>query len=57
MEMSISHSKRAEVSKNSNLWEDIRVILRRLCEYKYVEIIEVHAMPDYIHMLLPILRS
>ena len=29
-------------------------ILRKLCEYKHVEIIEAHAMPDHIHMLLSI---
>ena len=33
---------------------DIGKILRRLCEYKHVEIIEAHAMPDHIHMLLSI---
>ena len=30
------------------------MILRKLCEYKHVEIIEAHAMPDHIHMLLSI---
>ena len=34
--------------------KDIGEILRRLCDYKYVEIIEAHAMPDHIHMLLSI---
>jgi putative transposase len=29
-------------------------ILRRLCELKDVEIIEAHAMPDHIHMLVRI---
>ena len=29
-------------------------ILRQLCDYKNVEIIEAHAMPDHIHMLLKI---
>ena len=33
---------------------DIGQILRQLCEYKEVEIIEAHAMPDHIHMLLRI---
>lgn len=28
--------------------------MRRLCDYKYVEIIEAYAMPDHIHMLLSI---
>ena len=36
------------------LRQDIGVILRKLCEYKHVEIIEAHAMPDHIHMLLSI---
>ena len=31
---------------------DIGQILRQLCDYKNVEIIEAHAMPDHIHMLL-----
>ena len=34
--------------------EDIGKILRTLCEYKEVEIIEAHAMKDHIHMLLAI---
>lgn len=33
---------------------DIGQILRQLCDYKNVEIIEAHAMPDHIHMLLKI---
>ena len=33
---------------------DIGQILRQLCGYKNVEIIEAHAMPDHIHMLLKI---
>lgn len=33
---------------------DIGSILRQLCEYKEVEIIEVHAMIDHIHMLVKI---
>ena len=32
------------------LRKDIGKILRRLCEYKKVEIIEAHAMPDHIHI-------
>ena len=28
--------------------------LRRLCEYKGVEIVKAHAMSDYIHMLVKI---
>ena len=34
--------------------KDIGEILRKLCKYKGVEIIEGHMMPDHIHMLLSI---
>ena len=33
---------------------DIGEILRKLCEYKGIEIIEGHLMPDHVHMLLAI---
>jgi putative transposase len=33
----------------------IREILKQLCRYKGVEIIEGHLMPDHIHMLVSIL--
>ena len=33
---------------------DIVQILRQLCEYKGVEILEAHAMSDHIHMLVTI---
>ena len=33
---------------------DIGTILRKLCEYKGVEIIEAEACPDHIHMLISI---
>ena len=36
------------------LRKDIGKILRMLCDYKQVEIIEAHVMPDHIHMLLSI---
>ncbi len=36
------------------LKRDIGKILRKLCEMKEVEIIEAHAMPDHIHMLVRI---
>ena len=36
------------------LRRDIGIILRRLCEYKEVEIIEAHACVDHIHMLLTV---
>ena len=36
------------------LRSDIGQIIRQLCSYKGVEIIEAHAMPDHIHMLFRI---
>lgn len=33
---------------------DIGLILRKLCEYKGVEILEANACPDHIHMLVSI---
>ena len=38
----------------NQLKEDIRDILKQLCTYKGVEIIEGHLMPDHIHMLVSI---
>ncbi len=35
--------------------QSIREILKQLCRYKGVEIIEGHLMPDHIHMLVSIL--
>lgn len=34
--------------------EDIREIIRNLCRYKGIEIIEGHMMPDHIHLLISI---
>ena len=34
--------------------EDLRDILKQLCNYKGVQIIEGHIMPDHIHMLVSI---
>ena len=36
------------------LRKEIGTYLRRLCEYKGVEIVEAHAMSDHIHMLVKI---
>ena len=33
---------------------DIRIMLRKLCEYKQIEIIEAEACSDHIHMLVSI---
>lgn len=38
----------------SQVRKDVGQILRRLCEYKGVEIIEGHLMPDHVHMLVAI---
>ena len=38
----------------NQLKEDIRDILKQLCAYKGVEIIEGHLMPAHIHMLVSI---
>ena len=38
----------------NQLKADIRDILKQLCSYKGVEIIEGHLMPDHIHMLVSI---
>lgn len=34
--------------------EDLIEIMRTLCKYKGVEIIEGHMMPDHVHMLVAI---
>ena len=36
------------------LRSDIGLIIRQLCEYKNVEIVEAHAMKDHIHMMVRI---
>ena len=38
----------------NQLKTDIRDILKQLCSYKGVEILEGHLMPDHIHMLVSI---
>ena len=38
----------------NQLRESIGEILRQLCKYKGVEIIEGHLMPDHVHMLVSI---
>ena len=38
----------------SQIRSDVGEILRRLCEYKGVEIIEGRLMPDHVHMLVAI---
>ena len=38
----------------NNYREDLREILKMLCDWKGVEILEGHLMPDHIHMLVSI---
>jgi len=38
----------------NQLRESIREILKQLCRYKGVEILEGHMMPDHVHLLLSI---
>lgn len=38
----------------NKLRKDIGVILKRLCSYKGIEIIEAHLMTDYVYMLVAI---
>ena len=38
----------------NQLREDLREIIKTLCRYKGVEIIEGHLMPDHIHLLVSI---
>lgn len=38
----------------NKLRKDIGVILKRLCSYKGIEIIEGHLMPDHVCMLVTI---
>ena len=57
MELQISHSVCAKVSKEGIFDEkrkEIREILRQLCEWKGVEIIEGEICPDHVHILVSI---
>ena len=38
-------------------WESLKEILKNLCKYKGIEIIEGHMMPDHVHLLLSIPQS
>lgn len=38
----------------NQMWSDLGEIFRKLCQYKGIEIIEGHPMPDHVHMLLAI---
>ena len=57
MELSVPHSVYPEISQKAiyaKLRADIGRYIRRLCAYKGVEIVEAHAMPGHIHMLVKI---
>ena len=57
MELQISYSICTEVSKESILRKkrrEIGAILRKLCEWKKVNIIEAEVCPDHVHMLVEI---
>jgi len=57
MELPIPYSLGSEIQKKNHLWEyrkEIGAILRRLCDYKGIEIVEANACVDHIHMCLRI---
>ena len=57
MEMQISSSLSPKYRRQiiyGKIKADIGLILRKLCEYKGVEILEANACPDHIHMLVSI---
>ena len=57
MELQISHCIRTKISQAGDIWkdkEDIGKILRKLCEYKGIEIIEAELCKDHVHMLVSI---
>ena len=57
MELQISYSVCAEIPKKGILLREAcsdRKILRQLCEWKSVKIIEAEACPDHIHLFVEI---
>ena len=57
MELQISHSVCTKIQEKNILSrkaKDIREIIRTLCQWKGVEIIEGEICPDHIHLLLSI---
>ena len=57
MGLQISYSICAKVPKKSVLWEKraaVGKILRQLCEWKGVKIVEAEVYPDHVHMLVEI---
>ena len=53
--ISSSHLSRDEKVIYYQYREDIRDIIKQLCSYKGVQIIEGHVMPDHVHILVSIL--
>ena len=57
MELQIPHSLCTQVSEKGIFGEkkvEIGKILRQLCEWKGIKIIEAEICPDHVHMLLEI---
>ncbi len=57
MELQVSHCVCAEISQTSDIRKnkkDIGIMLRKLCEYKGIEIIDAEACKDHIYMLVSI---
>lgn len=52
--MFVPHSVYTKILIYGKLRKNVGIILRRLCEYKEVEIIEANACIDHIHMLVKI---
>ena len=57
MELQVPYCICTKISKTGNIRKikaDIGIMLRKLCEYKGVEILEAEACKDHIHMLVSI---
>ena len=57
MDMQVPYSVYPEISMKSNynqLRKDIREIIKDLCKWKGLEIIEGNMMPDHVHILVSI---
>jgi putative transposase len=57
VELQIPYCVGAKISKKDHIWAVTarnRKILRKLCEYKGIEIVEANACTDHIHMCMKI---
>ena len=58
MDVQISYSIYTKIQAKNNIYnqykQSIGQILRQLCSYKGVEILEGHLMPDHVHILVSI---